>query len=666
MRTLALPRRFLRVAAIVAIVATPIVVITAGPAAAATAGDQDALYDAFTDGGVTQIDLTANIVIDSSGFNGCDQMTRSNGADALVIDGHGHSITKAAECEGERIFRSYASNPITFQNVTVSGGVKEGNGGGALKADGPVNVVNSTFSHNQALECELKNGVSSTSDPEAGTASYCNQPYGGAILAEGSVHITGSTFDSNHADGAGGGVFSYSDVTVTGSTFSNNSATSNWCWCSGGGFLALGGADVASSNLTDNSAGCEIGCDGSGGGFWAKGAAQVVGSTLSGNQAGCGFGCQGLGGGFYASGFSHNSFAQDATTQLGAAGADPGNVVVSGSTFSGNVATCGFDIEAIDSEGHHSDTCGSGGGFSAYHADSVSVTQSTFNGNQAVCTFSEPVDLTSQGSDPSICGIGGGFFTRRSDTVDVNASTFAQNTATFGGGAIWNGAEFFNEAVCEGCGGSSDMTVVNSTVTANTSGIFGAITSLDENDTVTLTNNTIVGNALDISALEEASATAEESTLGANLTVANLTSFGTIVTGGFGKGVLAGHVGNCLIENVTSQGYNFTDDTTCDFTDPTDIVHTPNDPKLQTLGAYGGPTNTMRPLGEIQSGVVTTLSPVVDQIPAAKCKVSVDQRGVSRPQTVVTNACDIGSVEITAAEITVASEVVVVTPHLTG
>lgn len=55
--------------------------------------------------------------------------------------------------------------------------------------------------------------------------------------------------------------------------------------------------------------------------------------------------------------------------------------------------------------------------------------------------------------------------------------------------------------------------------------------------------------------------------------------------------------------------------------------------------------------------------------------VDVDQRGVTRPQTVKTNACDIGAVEITAAEITVSPADVVVpitpapvliTPKFTG
>ena len=79
---------------------------------------------------------------------------------------------------------------------------------------------------------------------------------------------------------------------------------------------------------------------------------------------------------------------------------------------------------------------------------------------------------------------------------------------------------------------------------------------------------------------------------------------------------------------------------TCGFDQATDDVATPNDPGLGTLGANGGPTQTMLPQPE---------SPVIDAIPAAACQtgvasgITVDQRGVTRPQG---PGCDIGAVEV--------------------
>ena len=49
---------------------------------------------------------------------------------------------------------------------------------------------------------------------------------------------------------------------------------------------------------------------------------------------------------------------------------------------------------------------------------------------------------------------------------------------------------------------------------------------------------------------------------------------------GTGVGELAAVTGNCLVEIVNSEGYNFSDDDTCGFDDPTDDVAPGNDPEL--------------------------------------------------------------------------------------
>jgi predicted outer membrane repeat protein len=659
--------RAIRLLALTALVATPVVVLgTGGVAAAAEVSNQDELRDAFGDDLVSEIILTANITIDPSGAEGCDHMERDSDV-SLVIDGQGaFSITKdEAACEadnqeGERIFRQHGGGTITFQNVTVTGGVKIGGAGGALKTDGPVIVTNSTFSNNQALRCDF---TSVSDDPEA---EGCNDPFGGAIFAEGSVTISQSAFSDNHADKAGGGVFTEANIIVESSVFSGNSATfEEGCWCSGGGWLALGGSDVSGSEVSDNHAGCIVGCQGSGGGFWSAGPASVVGTTLSGNTAGCEFGCEGTGGGFSAAGFGRNSIAAESIGGLGAAAADPGQILVEGSTFIGNVAVCGIEGEGggggFDAAGNGS-TCGSGGGFYGYEADLVSVYQSTFTGNQARCLLE--IEEAPVAADAEICGFGGGIFTQYVSEIVVDSSTFNENSATLGGGAISTGALFIEAGLCEEgveCGGQ-DLEMVNNTVTANTSGIFGAINALgSEDDSVTLVHNTIVANLLDLTEVLVLLPDADP-VLGANITAFQLLAFGNIVVQGTGVGELAAVTGNCLVEVTTSDGYNFSDDDTCGFDDPTDNVDPANDPELLALGNYGGPTMTMRPEGEIQGTTLVSLSPVVDQIPAAACVVDVDQRGVSRPQFVIADACDIGSVEITAAEITISPEIVTPVP----
>ena len=84
---------------------------------------------------------------------------------------------------------------------------------------------------------------------------------------------------------------------------------------------------------------------------------------------------------------------------------------------------------------------------------------------------------------------------------------------------------------------------------------------------------------------------------------------------------------------ITSLGYNYGSDTTCNLTAASDVTN--SDPLLGPLADNGGPTRTHA----LQIG-----SMAIDAIPAITCDVSSDQRGVPRPQG---EACDIGSFELT-------------------
>ena len=82
---------------------------------------------------------------------------------------------------------------------------------------------------------------------------------------------------------------------------------------------------------------------------------------------------------------------------------------------------------------------------------------------------------------------------------------------------------------------------------------------------------------------------------------------------------------------VRSSGYNLTDDDSCDFTAPSDLVVA--DAKLGPLQDNGGPTKTHALLPG---------SPAIDAGSVDCPPPATDQRGVTRPQGA---GCDIGSVE---------------------
>jgi hypothetical protein len=97
---------------------------------------------------------------------------------------------------------------------------------------------------------------------------------------------------------------------------------------------------------------------------------------------------------------------------------------------------------------------------------------------------------------------------------------------------------------------------------------------------------------------------------------------------------------NCdPLAGTNSQGFNFSDDSSCTLTVATDKENA-GDPSVGPLADNGGPTHTRLP----QAG-----SPLVDAIPDAHCHddgaavITTDQIGTARPQG---PACDIGAVEV--------------------
>ena len=279
----------------------------------------------------------------------------------------------------------------------------------------------------------------------------------------------------------------------------------------------------------------------------------------------------------------------------------------------------------------------------------VTITGGDFGANGAGIHSSaavEVIDSVVTGNDAGQSG-GGilGF-----QAVTVTRSTISGNTAGDNGGGITAGS----------------MTFVDSTVSGNEAGnTGGGVFSFDREGTALLsaTNSTFSGNTAGGSgggftaneaALAYVTLAGNSAPDGANLFVdgatGDLASFGSVVALPQGGGA------NCSVDGVTtSNGYNYSDDDSCAFTDGTDQQGA-GDPVLGALAANGGPTETRLP----GAG-----SPLIGAIPDTSCEddgasgVTTDQRGVTRPQPV---GCDIGAVEVEVA----AAAPVVLEPTFTG
>jgi len=218
--------------------------------------------------------------------------------------------------------------------------------------------------------------------------------------------------------------------------------------------------------------------------------------------------------------------------------------------------------------------------------------------------------------------------------VVVKTSTFQSNSSSDGGAIATTGSlavdrstfagNFTNEDFGTSSGGAIFQSgtglvkITNSTFTQNhgTAG-RGDGTAIATASPVQLTFVTVSGNPT--------SDQVPQAQIAGNGVSASLTSFGSVFAD-------AGAGGNCSITDTTSQGFNYSDDGTCTFTQPTDHTSAAA-PQLGPLAPNGGPTQTLLP---------AATSPLLDTIPGGSCLVHVDQRGVFRPRH---GACDIGAVE---------------------
>jgi hypothetical protein len=283
-----------------------------------------------------------------------------------------------------------------------------------------------------------------------------------------------------------------------------------------------------------------------------------------------------------------------------------------------------FTVENLTITGGHA--AGNGGGIFA--AGPLTVLNSSIVSNRA---------------DVAGGGIGS------NGTVTITGSSIGSNISSGIGGGISTGPNSLaltltNSTVSNNIGSGIgttpavpvSMLLVNSTVSGNTNGPGSLGGGIFNGGTTTLVYSTIVGNT---------------ASSFSNIDSFNMVSFGSVIA------LPGGDVGsvNCLA-STTSHGFNYSDDATCNFGQPTDHESAP-DPQLGALANNGGPTQTLLP----KPG-----SPLIDAIPISSCQadgaagVTTDQRGVSRPQA---GGCDIGAVEVVAP---VPPTPVAVTPRFTG
>jgi len=304
-------------------------------------------------------------------------------------------------------------------------------------------------------------------------------------------------------------------------------------------------------------------------------------------------------------------------------GVDGGSVTLDGSAIRNN--TVSFASNRVGTSG----ALVSGGGI---NATQVGATGSTVANNIAT---------------------GGGFGTVGFGLValgiglDATDQTLNRTTVS-GNHAVGIPQIVFVTIVGEGLIAPGSLTALNSTITDNTG---STISEFAAGAGVVATNPKLVYSTITNNGDRNPLSTDP----GANLEIGGTAqSFAAVITQPAGGP-------NCTYQTgatLSSQGYNFSNDSTCNLASTGDRQGAGN-PALGALANNGGPTQTLLP---------ATGSPLIDSIPNGACQtpplasgITTDQRSLSRPSP-TGGACDIGAVEVQTS----APAAVVITPRFTG
>ncbi len=220
-------------------------------------------------------------------------------------------------------------------------------------------------------------------------------------------------------------------------------------------------------------------------------------------------------------------------------------------------------------------------------------------------------------------GGGGGGIVLLGYTLTLLNSSVTGNTSGTDGGGIY---AYPNSAII----------MTNSTISGNRSGINGGGIFFDQSfQTLTGTNSTISGNSATGyggGIYSQGSVLLTNATLAGNVSTNIVSANGGTITLNNSLLSSTGASANCFGTGIVSHDYNLSSDGTCAFLQLHDLVNT--DPHLAPLASNGGPTQTHALLAG---------SPAIDKIPVtgAACP-SMDQRGIRRP---VGAGCDIGAYE---------------------
>lgn len=195
---------------------------------------------------------------------------------SLTITGNGAANTIIDAQQSSRIFDiTSAAGNVTLGGMTLENG--KTTAAGRSSAGGAGGAIFSASTATLALSADVLTGNSTTG----------NQASGGAIFANGPVTIVNSTISGNSTSGPnaayGGAIYSAAAVSVLGSTLSGNSTAGIHSY--GGALFTFGDIKLTNSTVTGNRT---TGAGSNAGAIWTGAALTAINSTVAQNSASSG------------------------------------------------------------------------------------------------------------------------------------------------------------------------------------------------------------------------------------------------------------------------------------------------------------------------------------------------------------------------------------------
>ncbi|MBI4672562.1 MAG: DUF11 domain-containing protein [Chloroflexi bacterium] len=231
------------------------------------------------------LELTASCTYTLTAVNNTDPNAGPNGLPVITSDitfnGHGATITRSAATgtPAFRIFQVNSSGILRLNDVTLSNGSTDWEGGAVYNEGGTVELTGTILFDNHATTGSSGGAIINWDGDVTVTSSVFQlntaEGDGGAIFSFGTLTVANSVFFENRADSTGGAIFNSFTTAVVDTTFSENIAAGD-----GGAIYNVITLMVTHSTFSNNSVA------GDGGAIFNGWMLDVTNSTFSGNSAG--------------------------------------------------------------------------------------------------------------------------------------------------------------------------------------------------------------------------------------------------------------------------------------------------------------------------------------------------------------------------------------------